>query len=418
MKKFGQLVAGMTVGATVASMIAPSAFALGFRNPDQSARATAQGEAFVAQADDASAIYYNPAGLTQVKGTQTTFGGNLLFREVRFSGTGASDKLDASSLTPNLFMSTDFGLNKWRFGVGAYVPFGNTMDWGSGPFSTIVRDSQLIVYDIAPTVAYQVNDHLSLGAGLNYYHGSTELKYDFSPLIPGSRSKFEGDGDAFGATAGLMWKINDQHTIGIVYRSPFTIDFDGRAKDVNAGPFTTSAHASAEINFPQEVAGGYAFRPIKNLKLEVDIEWTNWESLDNVRLHTKDPIIAGDPRTNIPFHWRDSFFYEFGTQYDLNKNWALRGGYIYSENSVPTHTFSPSVPDANKHVFSAGIGYDSKDKAVLFSKAGLSVDLSYQYTLGLERKIGPGSNNVASPLLDGTWKSSSHAVMLTSTVKF
>jgi long-chain fatty acid transport protein len=96
----------------------------------------------------------------------------------------------------------------------------------------------------------------------------------------------------------------------------------------------------------------------------------------------------------------------------------LRAGYIYSENSVPTHTFSPVVPDSNKHIFSAGFGYDSKDKAVLFSKAGLSVDVAYQYTLALDRKIGPGSNNVASPLLDGTWESSSHAILISSTVKF
>ena len=109
--------------------------------------------------------------------------------------------------------------------------------------------------------------------------------------------------------------------------------------------------------------------------------------------------------------------YEAGAQYELNDHWALRAGYIYSENSVPTRSFSPSVPDANKHVFSAGFGYDSKQKAVLFSKAGLSVDVVYQYTLAEDRTIAAGKS-AASPFVDGTWKSSSHAVLITSTVKF
>ncbi|HUJ09143.1 MAG TPA: outer membrane protein transport protein [Verrucomicrobiae bacterium] len=414
---------GLAIGilCSICAVSGPSVFALGFRNPDQDARATAQGEAFVAQADDASAIYYNPAGLTQVKGTQITLSGDFLFRNVKFRGPSGSDNLDTFSLTPNFFAATDFGLQHWRFGLGVYIPFGNRMDWGSGPFSSLIRQSELIVYDFAPTVAYQFNDHFSLGAGVNFYHGNTDLKFDYLPpsspyyaFFPQSRSEFMGDGDGIGATVGAMWKINEQHTIGAVYRSPFSINFQGNARNTDAGSFDARADASAEIKFPQEVAVGYAFRPIKKLKLEADVEWTNWENLDNVRLHSNNPIITGDPRSNIPFHWRDSFFYEGGAQYDLTDHWALRAGYIYSENSVPTSTFSPVLPDSNKHIFSAGFGYDSKGKAVLFSKAALRIDVAYQYTLALDRNVGTG----VSPLVDGKWESSSHAVVLTSTVRF
>ena len=417
MRRFEQILACATVVVVIHSLAVPQALALGFRNPDQDARATAQGEAFVAQADDASAIYYNPAGLTQAKGTQITSGGILGFRDIKFDGAGTKDQQTGSSFTPHLFIASDLGLEKWRFGVGATVPYGNSTDWGSGPFSTLVRSSSLIVYDIAPTVAYQFNEHLSLGVGLNVYHGTTETKFEFSPLLPGSRSRFSGDGDAVGATVGLLWKINNQHTVGVVYRSPFAIDFQGRAKNSNAGPFTTSADASAKIDFPQQVAIGYAFRPIKKLKLEVDVEWTNWETLNTVRLHSADPIVTGDPRTSIPFNWLDSFYYEFGAQYEIADHWAARAGYIFSENSVPTSTFSPNLPDSNRHVFSVGFGYDSKDQKVLFSKLGLSVDLVYQYAFAEDRTI-PAGRSVASPFVDGKWESSSHAIMITSTMKF
>ena len=417
MRRLVQIFTCATVLVVIGSRTVPQTWALGFRNPDQDARATAQGEAFVAQADDASAIYYNPAGLTQVKGTQITSGGILIFRDIKFNGAGTKDQMTDPAFTPHFFAASDLGQEKWRFGLGATIPYGNSMNWGSGPFSTLVRESSLIVYDIAPTVAYQINEYLSLGAGLNVYHGSTDLKFDFSPLLPGSRSQFKADGDAVGATVGLLWKINDQHTVGVVYRSPFAIDFHGRAKNSNAGPFTTSADASAKINFPQQVAAGYAFRPIKKLKLEADVEWTNWETLNTVRTRSADPIVTGDPRTTIPFKWLDSFYYEAGAQYEVDDHWAVRAGYIFSENSVPTSTFSPNLPDSNRHVFSVGFGYDSKDKAVLLSTLGLSVDLVYQYALSEDRTI-PAGKSVASPLVDGKWQSSSHAVMITTTLKF
>ncbi len=389
--------------------------ALGFRNPDQGARATGQGEAFVAQADDASAIYYNPAGLTQLEGTHVTSGGYLVFRDIQFSGAGGSDKLDDPALTPHLYLATDFGQEKWRFGFGATVPFGNEMDWGDGPFSLIVRQSSLVVFNFQPTVAYQLNEHLSLGVGLNIYHGDTELEFDFSPFLPGSRSKFEGDGQAVGAIVGLLWKINEQHAIGVVYRSPFAIDFEGQAQNTGAGLFTTSASASAEIDFPQQVAVGYAFRPTKKLKLEVDVDWTNWDTLNVVTLQTADPIIAADPRTTIPFNWLDSFYYEVGAQYDINDHWVARAGYIFSENSVPTSTFSPNLPDADRHVFSVGVGFDSKEPVI--GKISVVVEITYQYALSEDRTIPTGAS-AASPFVDGNWESRSHAVIITSTLRF
>ncbi len=396
--------------------ISSTALALGFRNPDQGARATGQGEAFVAQADDASAIYYNPAGLTQVTGTQVTSGGNLLFRNIKFSGAAGQAEMSDTSFVPHLYAASDFGLAKWRFGVGLNVPFGNTMNWGKNtPFQYLLTKSSLMVQAITPTVAYQFNEHLSLGVGLNIYMGDTELNFDYTPLIPGSTVHFHGYGNAVGATVGLLWKITEQHAIGVVYRSPFAINFDGHAQVAAAGPYTTAAAANASLNFPQSVTAGYAFRPTPKLKLEVDVDWTNWDTLNVVRLHTADVIIGSDPRSRLAFNWLDSWYYEFGAQYDLSDNWVARGGYIYSENSVPTSTFSPNLPDGNRHVFSVGLGYNSK-KPILFSKVAVSVDLVYQYAFTEARTINGGS--LGSPYVDGTWKSDSHAVMITSTLKF
>jgi long-chain fatty acid transport protein len=376
---------------------ATGAFALGFRNPDQSARATGQGEAFVAQADDASAIYYNPGGLTQLRGTQLTSGAYVTFRDWQFKGDVARDGITAPAFLPHFYGATDLGLEQWRFGLGFNIPFGNSVDWGDhGPLRYMVTQASLAVYNIEPTVAYKINDHLSIGVGLNIYDGTTSLKnYQF---LPTGHLHFEGDGMAVGATVGALWKINEQHSLGLVYRSPFEIDFVG---SIELTPVAGKTDAKSTIKFPQSIAAGYAYRPVKQLKLEVDVEWTNWNPLNTVSVVVPaNKMLNG--KTGVEFNWKDSFFYEFGAQYDFNETWAVRAGYIFSENTVPNSTFSPNLPDSNRHVFSVGLGYSSKL---------LNVDLTYQYSLSDDRtvKTGPAA---------GEWRTQAHALMATSTWKF
>jgi long-chain fatty acid transport protein len=403
MKKLVRMMVGAVVIVTTGVAVVPTVFGLGFDNPDQNARATGQGEAFVAQADDASAIFYNPAGLTQFKGTEITSGLQADFPDSRLKGGGPGTEMETMSTVPHLYASSDFGLTNspWRFGLGFTVPFGNAANYPRvGPFRYLITSASLAVYDIQPTVAFRVNDHLSLGAGVNVYLGDTILNRNvsFSPF-PDGRIHFGGKGEAVGATAGLMWKITPQHTIGLLYRSPFNIDFTGTGKLFT--PIGDQVKpANATIEFPQFVKGGYAFRPIPQLKLEADVEWINWDTLNTVTLHAPGSSFDG---TAIPFNWKDSWYYEFGTEYQIDEHWVVRGGYIFSVNTVPTSTFGPSVPDSNRHVFSIGGGYSTKR---------LSVDLVYQYSLSVDRTVNNGS------AADGTWQSDSQSIMVTSTLKF
>jgi long-chain fatty acid transport protein len=390
-------------------------FALGFRNPDQDARATAQGEAFVAQADSASAIYYNPAGLTQLEGTHLTSSGYLNFPSYRHSGgTAGGVEMNTEAFIPAFFAATDFGLKDWRFGLGVYVPFGQGVDYGeNSPFRYLVTKSTMQVMDLAPTVAYRINDNLSIGAGASLYYGRVQQEQlvSFAAFgAPDGRFRFKGDGVGIGATAGVLWKINEQHAIGANYRSPFEIQYNGEAQ-VKYGPWFVPAnyygpsHASARIQYPQTAAIGYAYRPIKDLKIEFDIEWTNWDMLNDVKLHSSNPSFDSDiaPANTTHFDWMDSFFYELGAEWKFAEQWALRAGYIFSENSVPNHTFGPVVADTDRHIFSVGLGWTLQR---------IIVDFAYQYTLGESRDVSVGT------VVDGTWKSNSHAIMLTGTFRF
>jgi len=389
---------GIVVALATGVIVTGSAWALGFRNPDQGARATGQGEAFVAQADDASAIYYNPAGLTQQTGTESTSGGYLDFAGSHFSG--ADPKNTTTAFLPQFYFATDFGKTNspWRVGLGFNVPFGSQANLGpNGYFKDLVIKSSLAVYNIAPSVAYRFNEQFSLGVDLNVYHGETMFEQKIA-LAGDAVYRFQGGGNAVGATVGALYKFNDQHTLGAVYRSPFTINFADYA--ILRGVFPASP-AHVAINFPQSVAVGYAYRPVPKLKLEVDVEWTNWDPLTTLQLQVANPMLNGTQAYN----WQDSFFYEFGAQYELTKRWTVRAGYIFSENTVPDNTFTPVVPDGNRHVLSAGLGYGTKR---------MQVDVAYQYSFTESRTVtgSPGG------LSDGKWTTNGQALMITSTLKF
>jgi long-chain fatty acid transport protein len=386
-------------------------FGLGFRNPDQGARATGQGEAFVAQADDPSAVYYNPSGLVQLQGTQISGGGYALFSHVKLDGVAGDRSMNRFSLMPHFYVVTDLCQTNspWRFGFGVNVPFGNSVNWGKGPtapFRYLVTDSSLAVVNFAPTVAYRVNDNFSLGASLNVYYGTTKMEQN----VPGSyfsqssdaNFRFEGGGTGLGGTLGALWKINERHSVGAVYRSPFSINFKDNAslRDPSVGP----SAAEARIRFPQSVAFGYAYRPIPRLKLEADAEWTGWDTLNNVRLHWGKGPLNG---YTIPFDWMDSWFYEFGAQYEINEHWTARAGYIFSQNTVPQKTFTPSIVDSDRHVLSGGIEY----------KTGrFSVDVVYQYTWLDDRTINQPLNPLGN--VNGKWTGDGHALMVTTGFKF
>jgi long-chain fatty acid transport protein len=399
-----------------------SVLALGFANPDQDARATGQGEAFVAQADDASAAYYNPAGLTQLHGTEITSGFFLSFPDSRLAGTGSGGEMNTWAKLPQFYVATDFGLTNspWRFALGCDIPFGDAANFSNtGPFRYIVTESMMAVVNIQPTVAYQVNDKLSLGAGVNIYYSEIDQKNqaylvpDFGPGTPDGHFHFNGSGQAIGATAGLMWKVFPELTLGITYHSPFSISYTGNAQlNLGGSGGVSQGPAQLAINFPQSVACGLAWRPIPPWKLEGDVQWTDWATLDKVTIAAPNTAFNN---TSIPFHYQDSWYYEFGTQYEIDPHWTVRGGYIYSQNSVPNSGFSPTVPDSNRQVFSLGLGY-AFNPQLCSHPLRVTVDLVYQYSLSQDRNVTIPLGNGTSQ--SGTWKSDASAAGLTTSVNF
>lgn len=387
-------------------LTASVAFGGGIEVPMQSGAGAGQADAFTAQADDPSAIFYNPAGLTQLHGANISGGAYFLLPIFRNSGPEGVEEMRLPTVLPHVYAESDFGLERWRFGFGVNDVFGINEDYGNkGHLRDLVDKAQLSVLNLAPTVAYQVNDHLSLGLAANIYYGSLELSRNV-PLpapLPEGHFLVHGQDVAFGVTPALMWKIDERNTIGAYYRSPFRLDFDGKARIETPGiPEFGPSRTHEGLNFPQSVGFGYAFRPVPQLKLEADVIWTDWHAVDELRLHSNDPHFNG---ATLPADWKSGFTYRLGAQYNLNRNWIVRAGYAYSQNAVPTSTFSPLVPDSNYHLLSVGFGYDT-DR--------WNLDLAYQFIYRETRHI---HGSVDSPAVDGTWENQMHGLMATFTWK-
>jgi long-chain fatty acid transport protein len=374
--------------------------------PMQSSKAAGQADAFTAQADDPSAIFYNPSGLTQIQGTQFSAGAYYLQPFFHFKGDdGSNERMNLPTVIPHLYAESDFDLERWRYGIGVSGQYGINEDWGNkGPLRTLDDKAQLSVANIAPTIAYQVDQRFSIGVAFNVYYGTLNLERNVilaAPPVPEGHFRLKGSAFAYGVTPGVMYKINDQNQIGAYYRSPFTLDFHGKARvSSTVIPEIGPSRATESLNFPQSVGLGYAMRPNDRLTLETDVIWTDWHTVDQLRIHSADPHFNAQ---TLPADWKSGFTLRIGGQYQLSQHWILRGGYAYGQNSVPDSTFSPLVPDNSYNLYAAGIGYTTDD---------WGLDLAFNF---IDRGSHRVENSVAAP--NGTWGNQFYGLMLTLTVK-
>jgi long-chain fatty acid transport protein len=386
-------------------------FGLGFRIADQGAEATARGDAFAATADDPSAVYYNPAGITQLQGTELLLGGYAisLKEKVNLNADSAPLRSKFSSINtdlqaiPNFYLTWTPKNSPISLGLGLYTPFGFGLEYPDDTaFRTVDRKGSIQFTTLEPVLAWKICDQLSIAAGPTFSYGKAEL--DQGVASPGDLFQFRGNGYAFGFTAGLMWKPAKQHQFGLTYHGPQRINFDGHTTlrtnsyeiPTPLGPYTVPGirsreSANAEFNLPQIITAGYSFRPTDDWNFEFDIDWTDWHSLKDVTLHQS----SGD--MIIPYNWQSSFLYEFGVTRQLPYDFHISAGYCYSQQSVPNDSFSPAIPDSNRDIFSVGVGQKFKHFNWTFA---------YQYTVGPTRTINQGT------LSDGTYRFASNALTL------
>lgn len=385
-----------------------SAYGSGFGIFTQSASSLGQGSAVVAHTDSPSTIFFNPALMNKLEGTQVELGTTLLFpnREFKSSSSGNTFETKDDVFYPSTFYITHKFNDKISAGLGVFNPFGLGTDWGGdweGRY--LATKSEMAVYNINPAVSFQILPGLSLAAGLDIVvlDATLENKINLSGIagfpagtLPDAGQKFSGDGTGVGFNIGMAADLGKDFSLGASYRSEVKVDPTGDVTfDIPNGipePLNTiiraslrNAGAKTQITLPQQVYAGIAYKGFDPLTLEVGMRWEGWSSFRQLKVDLDNGVSQTQAR-----NWKDTFAIDFGAQYKLNDTVTLLGGYLYGQNPVPDETFEPAIPDSDTHLFC--VGTDLKFKK-------FSVALAYAYQLQRDRTK---NNNIGDPFSPGT----------------
>jgi long-chain fatty acid transport protein len=342
---------------------APNAGALGFRIPNQDAFAIARGNAFVATADNPSAIYYNPAGITQLEG-QNIQAGSLFYLGIYAdydAPNGKSFRNDPEVVAaPTLQYTITPSESPVSFGFGVYEPFGFSVKWPNDvPFRQESLKGSLSYITMNPVVAWKVLPSLSIAAGPTFNYSRLNMVQGIFPtpipFLSDDQTELNADGWSYGYNLGALWQPHTQWSFGASYRSSSRMDYHGDFRMHNPPPPLTSSSvsgATSELEFPQIVIGGVSYRPTEHWNLEFDVDWTDWSSIPNQVIQVNGTQIA-----NQKLDWQASFMYELGVTRYFDNGYYLSAGYFYSEASTSSLYFTPMVPDTDLHIGSLGGGY-------------------------------------------------------------
>jgi len=399
----------------------------GFLLPDQDAFATARGEAFVATADNASAVYYNPAGIAQLEGNNLRAGIYGIYLDPSYTPPGGGHTYHSSdnlAAVPQLFYTYTLKDLPWSFGLGVYSPFGLSTSWPQDTgFRTIATEGSITYERINPVVAFKPFPNFSIGGGVTINYANADLQQGLVwPTQPYDNFRFTGDGWDVGYNLGLLWKPHEKVSIGASFRSATTVDLRGHTEAYNnvvlpspPAPFTVptfthSSPAHADLSFPLNAAFGISYRPTPKWNLEFDADYTDWSSIGTLTFQQSSslpPLIQQNVQTSLG--WRPSWLYEFGVTRYFDNGWHVSAGYVYNENSVPDTHYTPFVADLDRHFFSIGTGHKGKV---------FDFDVAYQFCYGPDRTVTGSMPSAAGQTADGTYGSISHAVLLTVGMHF
>ncbi|HVJ46026.1 MAG TPA: outer membrane protein transport protein [Luteolibacter sp.] len=378
--------------ALLLCLLPANSYAAGYYFSNQDAFATAKGGAVVATADNASAVFYNPAGLTQLEGFESRIGISTISLGNQAFTNGQSDRAQTQwEAAPHIYIAGPI-TDKISLGFGLNSPFGLGTDWGNDtPFRTVINEAHLAYLSGTTSIAYKINDQLSIGAGFSVNYADLRLGQGIG-LVPGDHIRFYGDGYGVSGNIGIHWKPSEKHAFGLTYTTKSTFDLEGETKS-NLLP-----DSSAEIDWmsPAKAAIGYSFRPARGWNIEANIEWLDWDNLNTLDLQT-DSLPGGG--VGVPFEWESCFIYELGASYTTEGGWVFAAGYDYNTSAQPDDNFNPGVADADRHWFNVGIGRNGKCN-----------DWMLAYQFGYSNRDVRGADNA---LVNGRYEARHHALVLT-----
>jgi len=380
----------IVIASVVSMFVSSPVFASGYMIPEQGAKAMGMGNAFSAIADDASANWFNPAGLS-FQENNASVSSTLVYPLNDFEAGGQTySAAKGVHVVPQLYARYGLENSKLSFGLGVNSPFGLSVDWtdSGAPFSQLAAGADSVTFSeiqavhVNPNVAYQINDKVSVAAGISYYNA-------FKVHLDGQSLKIGGSGDGFGGNVAALYKT-DAFSAGLSYRSSVKVDITGTAM---GGPGMAilglngiGANASTSVTFPDLLTAAITFSPSHHWLVSVQADRINWAKFDQIVINY-DPSalnIATGTSSTIPENWKATTAIRLGAEYAYNQSTRVRVGYTSDPTPVNPTDFSPRLPGNDRQLLSLGFGKDFSDN--------LTMDLAYAYVWLADRTAAAPTN--------------------------
>ncbi len=358
-------------------------FSGGFSLFEAGSRAVGMGEAFVAVANDLSAMFYNPAGLAYLNGTNLSAGGVLIFPSTKFSGSNpypgedVSEKaLSQTFFIPNVYFGKKIG-KRIYVGAGISVPFGLGIKWDedwSGRYLT--TNTEVKALDFTPTLAIEISKSFSIG--ISYIYRNAKLSQDqkipfvnpftFAVMDVASLSLSTNYSHGSGYRLGTLLKLG-KINLGFSYMSKISMNFTGDAKFtmistgnqvldyILASKFPATATGKTTLVFPSNISAGFSTTAFEGLLFSFQVDYMKWSDYKELKIEFEDhPEFS---TTSIK-HYKNTYSFRFGAEKVLSDKITARVGYFYDQGTPEPVSLGPDLPDSDKHGITFGFSFKIK----------------------------------------------------------
>lgn len=350
-----------------------------------------------ASAEDASTIFFNPAGMSRLNGKQVVVAGHAIKPSAKFSDTGSTAAAlqtanngnggDAGSLAlvPNAYFAMEVN-PQMRVGLGINAPFGLQTDYDTswiGRFQAMKSNIQTI--NLNPSVSYDVTNAVSIGAGLSYQHITGELTsaVNYAAAAGGALgtnvegvSTISGSDSAWGYNLGVLFNINPQTRVGVAYRSKIKYNLSGTVSFSNvpgalaASPTLANGAVTLPITMPDSFSVSGLHQLDDKWDVMADATWTGWGVLQQLKIDRT----TGANVLTVQENWKNTWRVSAGASYHYNEQWMARLGVAVDQTPVSDAYRTARIPDNDRTWLSVGGQHKpSKESALDFGYAHLFV---------------------------------------------